>query len=115
LQLFLLFSLGIVTLIYLERAHFQFGKRQCGSLGNSPQAWPQGSKSLKKNHCAFCHQEEYWRSECPLLQPRHREIKEIEVFVGLTGLCGPMIRANLPLSSLAPKGPWSIYQLRANL
>jgi hypothetical protein len=28
-----------------------------GGLGNSPQAQPQGSETLKKNQCAFCCQE----------------------------------------------------------
>jgi hypothetical protein len=30
--------------------------------------------------------EGHWRNECPQLQPRHRETKEKEDFVGLTGI-----------------------------
>jgi hypothetical protein len=39
-----------------------------------------------RNQFVFCHQEEHWRSECPQLQTRHRETKEKEDFVGLTGI-----------------------------
>jgi hypothetical protein len=63
------------------------GRGQGGALGNSPQArGPQGSEPLKKNQCAFCRQEGHWRNERPQLQPRRREAKEKEDFVGLAGI-----------------------------
>jgi hypothetical protein len=71
-----------------------------GTVPVRAEVLPQGWEPLKKNQCAFRHQEGQWKSECPQLQARHKMTKER----GLYGAYKPWATRGLGPTGLFP--PW---------